>query len=218
MMTPLARTFVLASAVLLTACAAPGPKPSPKMTFFVTSVNPGQGGNLGGLRGADRHCQALAEAVGAGAQLWRAYLSVTEPGAIHARDRIGRGPWFNYKGVQIAASVDELHSDRNNLNKETALTEKGEPVPGRGDAVNMHDILTGSTPDGRAVADARTGTCNNWRSGDEGSAVVGHHDRLGLGDDEASRSWNASHRTRGCSMEAFKETGGAGLFYCFALN
>jgi hypothetical protein len=188
------------------------------MSFFVTSRNPGQGADFGGLAGADRHCQALAASAGAGHRTWRAYLSTTGPGAVNARDRIGRGPWVDAKGVQVARNVDELHGD-NQLNKMTALTERGEVVMGRGDAVNMHDILTGSTPDGRATGGAAADTtCGNWTRSGEGSAIVGHHDRMGLRDDAPSRSWNSSHATRGCGMEGLKATGGAGLLYCFAAD
>jgi hypothetical protein len=193
------------------------------MTFFVTSVGSGQGANLGGLAGADRHCQALAQAAGAGNRTWRAYLSTQgqdgEP-AVNARDRIGRGPWRNAKGVVIARDLDELHGDAGNLTKETALTEKGEVVNGRGDRPNRHDILTGSQPDGTAFAGAEDRTCSNWtRSGTEGAAMVGHHDRRGLRDDAPSRSWNAAHPSRGgCSQEALRGTGGDGLFYCFVAD
>jgi hypothetical protein len=194
------------------------------MTFFITSVGSGKGGDLGGLAGADRHCQALAQAVGAGDRTWHAYLSTSASGgqpAVNARDRIGQGPWQNAKGVVIARDVDELHGP-NNLNKQTALTEKGEPVNGRGDTPNMHDILTGSQPDGRAFAGGDDRTCQNWTSSGEGAAMVGHHDRQGLRDDDASKSWNASHPSRGtgggCSQEALRSTGGNGLFYCFAVN
>jgi hypothetical protein len=198
------------------------------MTFFITGVGLGTGGDLGGLAGADRHCQTLAQAVGAGGRTWRAYLSTSAVGeqpAVNARDRIGRGPWENAHGVVIARNVDELHG-RNNLNKQTALTEKGEPVNGRGDAPNMHDILTGSQPDGRAFPGrdelGEDLTCHNWTSNSEGAAMVGHHDRLGLFDTDSARSWNAAHPSRGsngdCSQEALRSTGGAGLFYCFAVN
>lgn len=190
------------------------------MTFFVTSTNPGQGGDLGGLEGADSHCQFLATTVGAGERTWRAYLSTTatptEP-ARHARERIGPGPWRNARGVLIARDVDDLHGPNNRLNKQTALTEKGEPVSGRGDAVNQHDILTGSSSDGRSLALAQDTTCGNWTRSGAGSAWVGHHDRLGLSDDPPARSWNSSHPTRGCSLKAFRATGGSGLLYCFAL-
>ena len=191
------------------------------MTFFVSSVGTGKGANLGGLEGADQHCQALASAVGSGHHTWRAYLSNSlSPGSptVHARDRIGRGPWQNAKGVVIAQNVSELHGT-NNLNKQTALNEKGEVVNGRGDTPNMHDILTGSQPDGTAMAgDPSRTTCGNWTSSGAGAAIVGHHDRLGLRDDAASRSWNSSHPTRGCSLEDLKASGGAGLIYCFAAN
>jgi hypothetical protein len=190
------------------------------MSFFVTSAGPGNGADLGGLAGADKHCQALAAAAGAGQKTWRAYLSATPAGgaqAVHARDRIGSGPWTNAKGVVIARNLDELHG-ANNLTKQTALTEKGEVVNGRGDTPNMHDVLTGSQPDGRALAGEKDTTCGNWSKSGEGSAIVGHHDRMGLGDDEASRSWNSSHPSRGCGMDALRSTGGAGLYYCFAVK
>jgi hypothetical protein len=192
------------------------------MTFFITSTGNGKGANFGGLAGADRHCQSLAAAAGAGKRTWRAYLSASEAEgkpAVHARDRIGKGPWQNAKGVVIAKSIEELHG-KNNLNKETGLTEKGEPVKGRGDQPNMHDILTGSRPDGTAFPAGEDRTCGNWsRGGAEGAAIVGHHDRMGLRDDEPSRSWNSSHPTRGgCSLEALQSSGGAGLLYCFAAN
>lgn len=193
------------------------------MTFFITSVGPGKGADLGGLAGADRHCQDLAQAAGAGSRTWRAYLSASASGnqpAVHARDRIGRGPWQNAKGVVIARDVEALHSG-NTLNKETGLNEKGEMVNGRGDTPNMHDILTGSQPDGRAFSGGDDRTCQNWTSSGEGTAMVGHHDRLGLRDDDAAKSWNASHPSRGpngCSQEALRSTGGNGLFYCFAVN
>jgi hypothetical protein len=190
------------------------------MSFFLTSANPGQGADLGGLAGADAHCEKLAAAVNAGGKNWRAYLSTTASGstpAVNARDRIGRGPWHNAKGMLVAASVDELHGP-NMLNKETALTEKGEVVSGRGDPVNMHDILTGSAPDGRVAMASGDTTCGNWTQSGAGSAVVGHHDRMGLDDSAPAKSWNASHGTRGCGMDALKATGGAGLFYCFSAN
>jgi hypothetical protein len=186
--------------------------------FFVTSQNAGRGADFGGLAGADAYCQTLASSAGYGGQTWRAYLSTTGANAVNARDRIGRGPWFNVKGEQIAANVDELHGN-NQLTKATALTERGAMVMGRGDAVNLHDVLTGSTPEGRAtVGGSADTTCGNWTRGGEGSAIVGHHDRQGLQDDAPSRSWNSSHATRGCSLEALKTTGGGGLLYCFAAN
>lgn len=188
---------------------------SSEMTFFITSQGPGDGANLGGLAGADRHCQKLAAAVGAGNRAWRAYLSTSGPGSVNARDRIGRGPWKNAKGEVIANSLEELHSEKNNLNKQTALTERGEIVNGRGDKPNRHDILTGSQKDGTALpGDPTTTTCNNWTSNGEGSAMVGHHDRTGGGQDGSS--WNAAHPSRGCSQENLRGTGGDGLFYCFA--
>lgn len=192
------------------------------MTFFVTSVGPGNGADLGGLEGADQYCQELAEAAGAASATWRAYLSTQASGdapAINARDRIGEGPWQNAKGVVIASNLDELHGD-NNLSKETALTEGGEVVNGRGDTPNRHDILTGSQADGTAFPEGEDRTCGNWTmSGTEGAAMVGHHDRQGLRDDAPSRSWNASHPSRGgCSQEALRGTGGDGLFYCFAAD
>jgi hypothetical protein len=202
---------------------AQGSGASGGMTFFVTSVGSGQGADLGGLDGADRHCQALARAVGAGQHTWRAYLSTQsrdgEP-AVNARDRIGHGLWRNAEGAVIARDLDELHGDTNHLTKETALTEQGEVVNGRGDSPNRHDILTGSQPDGTAFAGAEDRTCGDWtRSGAEGAAMVGHHDRRGLRDDAPSRSWNASHPSRGgCSQEALRGTGGDGLFYCFAAD
>ena len=190
------------------------------MTFFVTSTNPGQGGHLGGLTGADSHCQFLATTAGAGQRTWRAYLSTRGTlGSfpVHARDRIGPGPWHNAQGVMVARSVDELHGPGNLLNKQTALTEKGAVISGRGDAVNLHDILTGSSPEGRSVAMDQDSTCGNWTSSGTGSALVGHHDRMGLDEQAPAKSWNSSHLTRGCSLEAFKTTGGAGLMYCFAV-
>ncbi len=190
------------------------------MSFFITSVGPGNGADLGGLAGADAYCQQLAQAAGAGEQTWRAYLSTQEAGgsaAENARDRIGQGPWQNAAGTVIAASLDELHG-ANNLDKGTALDENGEPVNGRGDSPNRHDILTGSQPDGTAFAAGEDRTCGNWTSSGEGSAMVGHHDRMGLRDDEPSRSWNSSHPSRGCSQEALQGTGGDGLFYCFAAD
>ena len=188
------------------------------MSFFVTTVGIGKGADLGGLDGADRHCQSLAQAAGAGGKTWRAYLSTQGPGAVNARDRIGKGPWVNAKGEVIAKDVAELHGT-NNLGKQTALSEKGEVVKGRGDTPNMHDVLTGSQPDGTAFAGAAEDrTCRDWTSGGEGSAVVGHSDRIGLNDSPPMRSWNSSPPTRGCGMDALRSTGGAGLFYCFAAD
>jgi hypothetical protein len=188
------------------------------MTFFVTSV--GKGADLGGLAGADRHCQSLAQAAGAGNRTWRAYLSTSGAGGVNARDRIGRGPWQNAKGVVIARDVDDLHRDNNNLTKQTNLTEKGEIVSGRGDPVNTHDVLTGSQANGRAYPADKDMTCGNYtKSGADGAVQMGHSDRQGLTDDAVAKSWNSSHASRGgCSQEALKGTGGAGLFYCFAVN
>lgn len=193
------------------------PLQAPPMSFFITSAGPGNGADLGGLAGADRHCHMLAEAVGAGDRPWRAYLSTTAAAGgqtVHARDRIGTGPWYNAKGVMIAESLDQLHSDDNNLTKETALTEKGEMVDGRGDRPNMHDILTGSNLDGTAYEAEGYTNCDNWTSSGEGSARVGHHDRTGGG--QHPTSWNSAHGSRGCSQENLQATGGNGLFYCFA--
>ena len=187
------------------------------MTFFLTSANPGKGGDLVGLSVADAYCQRLATSANAGGKTWRAYLSNAAP-AGNARERIGRGPWQNVKGQVVATSVDDLHGPSNNLNKQTALTEKGEMISGRGDPVNMHDILTGSTADGRLDTSAADTTCGNWSKSGAGSATVGHHDRIGLNDSAPMKSWNASHPTRSCDMEGLKSTGGAGLFYCFAAN
>jgi hypothetical protein len=195
-----------------------------EMSFFVTSSGSGKGADLGGLAGADRHCQQLAEAAGAGNRTWHAYLSIQaadgQP-AVNARDRIGRGPWKNNKGVVIAKDTDELHGN-NNLTKQTALTEKGDVVNGRGDTPNKHDALTGTQPDGRAFPAGEDKTCHNWKSSTQGTAIVGHIDRQGLRDDDASRSWDSSHPSRGpdggCSQADLRSTGGDGLFYCFAAN
>ena len=189
------------------------------MSFFLTSAGPGNGANLGGLTGADQHCQKLAQTAGAGSRTWRAYLSTSASGgaaAINARDRIGNGPWHNSKGVAVAQSVADLHSDKNNLTKETVLNEKGEVVNGRGDTPNRHDVLTGSNPDGTALPAGADHTCANWTSSGEGSAQAGHHDRIGGGDNPTS--WNSAHGSRGCSQENLRGTGGDGLFYCFATN
>jgi hypothetical protein len=194
------------------------------MTFFVTSAGSGKGADLGGLAGADRLCQQLAQTAGAGARAWRAYLSTQEAAgqpAVNARDRIGKGPWRNSKGAIIAKDVDELHGG-NILTKQTALTEKGDVVNGRGDTPNRHDALTGTQPDGRAFPPGEDKTCHNWTSSTQGTAIVGHIDRQGLRDDDVSRSWNSSHPTRGpdggCSQADLRSTGGDGLFYCFAAN
>ena len=189
-----------------------------RMTFFVTSRGTGRGGDLGGLAGADAHCQALALAEGAGDHTWRAYLSAsatgTEP-AVNARDRIGRGPWYNANAELVASNLAELHGD-NRLNVETALSEKGDPINGVTLTPNTHDILTGSRPDGTAYASADELTCANWTSSNGGRAEVGHHDRMGQ--DAGETSWNAAHASRGCSPQDLQATGGAGLFYCFAID
>jgi hypothetical protein len=189
------------------------------MSFFVTSAGSGKGADLGGLAGADKQCQSLAEAAGAKGKTWHAYLSTQGPDAANAKDRIGKGPWKNAKGETIAKDVAELHS-KNNISKQTALTEKGETVNGRGDTPNMHDMLTGSQPDGTAFAAGEDRTCGNWTKSGQGAAMMGHHDRQGLRDDDASKSWNSSHPSRGpdggCSQADLKSTGGDGRFYCFA--
>jgi hypothetical protein len=204
--------------VVLAACAAMGGPPG--MGFFVSSTGSGKGGDLGGLAGADRLCTSLASTAGAGNRTWRAYLStVAVPGSagVNARDRIGTGPWRNAKGVVVAQNVTELHG-ANNLSKQTALTEKGEVVNGRGDTPNMHDILTGSQPDGTAIAGQVDSTCHNWTSGGEGAAMLGHSDRTGLDESAPAKSWNSSHQSRGCSIDALKATGSDARIYCFAAN
>ena len=205
--------------------APPASAQSASMTFFLTSNGPGNGANLGGLEGADKHCQALAQAAGAGAKTWHAYLSTQAADgkpAVNARDRIGKGPWQNAKGVVIAKDVADLHSASNNLTKETDLTEKGEVSNGVGDKPNRHDVLTGSQPDGTAFAPEADRTCKNWTSSTQGAAMVGHADRKGLREDDASHSWNSSHPSRGpdggCSQADLRSTGGDGLLYCFAVN
>lgn len=204
-------------------CAGIPPGPA-DMTFFLTSVGPGKGGDLGGLEGADRHCQSLAQAAGAGHRTWRAYLStqapkLADPSFVNARDRIGTGPWQNAKGEVIARNVEDLHSASSNLNRQTALDEKGQLVNSRAEKPNKHDILTGSRPDGTAFPGAQFPdmTCGNWtKSGTDGAAMVGHFDRAGLVDAPWAVSWNSAHPTLGCSMEKIRPTGGDGLFYCFA--
>jgi hypothetical protein len=202
----------LAAAAYLTTPSVAAAQQS-TMTFFVTSAGLGKGGDLGGLEGADRHCQQLADAAGAADKTWRAYLSAQGDSPVNAKDRIGSGPWTNAKGEVIAKDLAELHG-KNSLNKQTALTEKGAGVNGLGDVPNMHDILTGSQPDGTAFPAGDDRTCGNWtRSGTDGTAMVGHHDRMG-----GNRSWNSAHPVRGCSQDALKPPGGVGLFYCFAAN
>jgi hypothetical protein len=218
-LTLIAGSTAVVAAALLAACAAPMGGPS-AMTFFVSSTGSGRGGDLGGPNGADRLCTSLATAAGAGNHTWRAYLStVSGPGfvGVNARDRIGTGPWRNAKGVVIAKDVTELHG-ANNINKQTALTEKGDVVNGRGDTPNMHDILTGSQPDGTAIAGSVDTTCGNWTKSGEGAAMLGHSDRTGLDDSVPAKSWNSSHQSRGCSIEALKATGGDARIYCFAAN
>ena len=204
-------------ALLLTSCATPVATPESQLSFFITSAGSGDGANLGGLAGADRICQARAQAVGAGSRRWRAYLSASaRPGtpAVNARDRIGSGPWYNAKGVAVAMSVADLHSASNQLNKANSLSESGAVVNGRGDTPNTHDILTGSQADGTAFAGEADRTCGNWTSNGEGAAQVGHHDRQGGGADPTS--WNSAHPSRGCSQANLQASGGNGLFYCFA--
>ena len=184
-----------------------------EMSFFLTSKGPGDGANLGGLAGADAHCQMLAESAGAGGKTWRAYLSTS--GAVNARDRIGDGPWVNANGMQVASDVDDLHTENNKLGKENSISESGEQINGRGDSPNRHDILTGSNLDGTAYSEGHT--CGNWTSNSsDGSAQVGHHDRTGGGDNPTS--WNSAHGSRGCSQSDLQGTGGDGLFYCFAID
>lgn len=221
------KTLGLSAAIVLSAVlTAPGvqgqgqaqmPPPQP-MSFFITSAGSGDGANLGGLAGADKICQTLAAAAGAGNRTWRAYLSLTQQGdmaPVNARDRIGSGPWYNAKGQLVAANADDLHMDRNNIRKPTAMNEKGGLVNGVGDMPNQHDMLTGSDSQGRALpGNPAITTCGNWTSNGMGNAMLGHHDRLGGG----NASWNAVHSSAGCSQEALVKTGGAGLFYCFAAN
>lgn len=221
-----ARVLAMSAAAiaLLTACQTT--PPTGPMSFFITSVGSGKGADFGGLAGADAHCQRLAAAAGAGAKTWRAYLSV--PGAfpsggnqgtpsVNARDRIGNGPWFNAKGALIARDVAHLHNG-NNISKETALDERGNVVKGRGDQPNEHDILTGSRADGTAFAPQTDTTCKAWTSSTDGSAIVGHHDRIGPLPENWAKSWNFSHQSAGCSQEALVRTGGSGRLYCFATN
>lgn len=220
-----AGTMWLAAAGLITLAGCASMPPGPKeMTFFVTSVGPGKGGDLGGIEGADRHCQSLAQAAGAGDRTWRAYLStqapkLADPNFVNARDRIGTGPWQNAKGAVVARSVEELHAVSSNLTKQTALDEKGQPVNSRTETPNKHDILTGSRADGTAFPGAPFPdmTCGNWtKGGTDGAAMTGHFDRAGPLDAPWATSWNSAHPTLGCSQEKVRPTGGDGLFYCFA--
>lgn len=222
-MLPISLPIIVLAASVSAAPAPVDPTSEPlaqaDMSFFITSAGPGDGANLGGLEGADRHCATLAEAAGVRGKTWRAYLSQQALGgkpAINARDRIGAGPWKNAKGVVVATSVDDLHSDNNKLSKENSLTEKGAVVNGRGDQPNTHDIITGSTLDGRVQAGDGDSTCSNWTSNAAtGSALLGHHDRQGGGANPTS--WNSAHGSRGCGQDNLRATGGAGLFYCFAV-
>lgn len=211
-----------ATMMLTVSAYAQQPPPQfPEMTFFVTSIGGPQGANYGGLEGADRHCQTLAAKAGAGAKTWRAYLSTQAVGgatAVNARDRIGKGPWVNARGVQIATSVDDLHSPNNKIAAETVVAETGRLIPSRLYTVNQHDILTGTQANGTAFPTDKDMTCGNWTKSGEGSAMVGHADRMGLRDDEPSKSWNTSHPSRGCDPASLVTTGGAGLLYCFAAN
>jgi hypothetical protein len=216
----LAAALCAGTQVITEAMAQNASPANPAMTFFVTSTGSGKGADLGGLAGADALCSRLATAAGSSGKRWQAYLSTqsTTGKAVNARDRIGHGPWMNAKGVVIAKTVDELHG-QNNLTKETALTERGAIVNGRGDTPNTHDILTGSKADGTAFPPDKDMTCKNWTSSTDGTAMLGHVDRKGLTDDAVARSWNSAHPTRGgCSQDALKSTGGAGLLYCFAVN
>ena len=216
---PWACGAIAAIVVVLAACATSTAMKN-DMSFFVSSRGGGNGAALGGLDGADRLCQTLASDVGAGGRTWHAYLSAQAAGgapAVNARDRIGRGPWRNANGVVIANDVAQLHGN-NNLTKQTALTERGAVVNGRGDAPNQHDILTGSQPDGTAIAGNADSTCGNWTKSGEGAAMLGHSDRTGLDESAPAKSWNSSHQSRGCSQDALKATGGDGRLYCFAIN
>lgn len=210
--------YIVSAAVFAAVMAAPvafAQDADSHMSFFLTSHGPGNGADIGGLDGADKHCADLAGSAGVTGKSWHAYLSTTGAGGVNARDRIGHGPWVNAKGVQVAASVDDLHSDNNHLSKENSISEHGVPLNGRGDTPNRHDTLTGSTLNGMAVAGDADTTCSNWTShADDGSAHVGHHDRQGGGDNPTS--WNFAHASRGCGQANLQGTGGDGLFYCFA--
>ena len=214
MMTVKTRFLLATAAVLL--LALPVSAQDGEMSFFITSAGPGDGANLGGLEGADMHCQALAEAAGSTGKTWRAYLSTDGEDGVDARGRIGSGPWVNAKGAEVARNLDALHYSNVGLTKETQLNEKGEMVKGRGDSPNEHDILTGSMLDGTRFTDGNDHTCGNWTSNDEGSAQVGHHDRTGGG--PVPSSWNSAHGSRGCSQSNLQGTGGNGYYYCFAID
>jgi len=217
-MTTACTFVVLAGAAILAIAGGTAQAEQSAMSFFVSSAGSGKGADLGGLAGADQICQRLATAAGAGGKTWHAYLSTQGAGAVNARDRIGKGPWVNAKGVVVAKDVAELHGT-NNITKETALTEKGAVVNGYGDSPNEHDILTGSQADGTAFPAGEDRTCGNWtKSGADGAAMLGHSDRKGPREDPPFKSWNTSHPSRGCSQDGLKSTGGAGLLYCFATN
>lgn len=206
-----------AALTVLSACSALSFTPKTGPSFFVTSQGLGKGADLGGLSGADAHCAALAKAAGLPDRQWRAYLSTTGAAPVDARDRIGSGPWVNVKGITIAKNVDQLHGE-NNISRETALTEKGDMVKNRSDPPLMHDILTGSSPEGRSVPGDKDTTCSNWTSSSTGSAILGHVDRMGTNQPPAAQSWNSSHGSVGCSQADLVKTGGAGLLYCFAAD
>lgn len=210
----------VAASVVVSIPVTPALAQQSSMSFFVTSVNSGKGGDFGGLAGADKFCQQLASAAGAGGKTWRAYLSTQGASAVNAKDRIGKGPWQNAKGAVIAKDVADLHGPSNNLTKDTAVTEKGEVVKGRGDQPNQHDILTGTRMDGTAFPPGDDKTCNNWTSSTTGAAQVGHHDRQGLptAPPAEATSWNSSHVTQGCAADILPKTGGNGYLYCFAAN
>jgi hypothetical protein len=211
------KIVVVTGMAVLAGISAVAQSASPNMSFFITSSGSGDGAKLGGLAGADRICQQLAQSVGAGNKTWHAYLSTQGAGAVNARDRIGKGPWYNAKGVMVAKDVSDLHSANNKLNKQNSISEKGDVLNGRGDNPNTHDIITGSKTDGTAYPAGTDKTCSNYTSdGSDGSVELGHHDRQGGGDDPTS--WNAAHGSRGCSQQNLVSTGGAGRFYCFAVN
>lgn len=225
-MTRITRGVAASIAVLVAGCtgmtqqssSGMAPTASNGMSFFITSTGSGKGGDFGGLAGADKHCQTLAAAAGAGDKTWHAYLSTQGAGAVNARDRIGKGPWRNAKGEVVANNLDELHGT-NKLGKQTSLTEKGAVVNGRGDTPSMHDILTGSRPDGTAFPGADDMTCGNYTKSGDGNVMLGHHDRTGTNPDPvANVSWNSSHKSAGCSVDALAKTGSGGLLYCFATN
>ncbi len=212
------RSSLVILALSMPALAAPAAAQQP-MSFFITSVGPGKGADLGGLEGADAWCRKLAEAAGSKGLTWHAYLSTLTAGGkagVNARDRIGKGPWYNAKGVKVADDVADLHSDNSKLSKENSLTEKGDVVNGRGDTPNMHDIITGTNLDGTAYTGEGYNNCDNWTSSGQGSVRVGHHDRTGGGQNPSS--WNSAHNSRGCGQQDLVGTGGNGLFYCFAFR